>query len=86
MRSAWNELHSAAQARIVDVSLSLGIFFGTLWVDKILETGDTPLVVKTRAAQVKRALVTPSQAATPHSFFHVPNPQVAVVLVGMPSF
>lgn len=44
------------QARIADITISMGLFFGGLWMDKVLGVGDTPSVVRTRAAQLRETL------------------------------
>jgi len=43
-------------ARIVDVTTTLGFFYTSLWWDRVLGRGDTPEIVRTRAAQLREAL------------------------------
>ena len=43
----------STQARIAEITTSMGLFFGSLYLDKALKRGDTPDVVRDRAAQLR---------------------------------
>jgi predicted unusual protein kinase regulating ubiquinone biosynthesis (AarF/ABC1/UbiB family) len=44
------------QCRVVHISARMGFFFGNLWLDQVLGRGDTPDIVKSRAAQLRETL------------------------------
>ena len=56
---ALNDLKSLSfwmQGRIADITLRMGSFFASLQLDSLLERGDTPDIVKKRAAQLREVL------------------------------
>lgn len=44
------------QWRIADITFSMGLFFGGLWLDAVMGRGDTRDVVRMRAAQLRETL------------------------------
>jgi len=41
------------QVRILDITISLGVFAGQLWIDKVTGQEDEPSIVRKRAAHLR---------------------------------
>ena len=54
MRGSWWYL--LLQARVANMVSRMGLFFGNLQLDRLLERGDTPAIVRERAAQLRETL------------------------------
>lgn len=48
--------HYTSQARLLDITTTIGIFYGSLCLDNVLGRSDTPALVKKRAAQLREVL------------------------------